>query len=292
MHVVVAANRWAEIRPALLDNLGARLELRLNDAIDSLVSRAAAAALPADVPGRALTSDGLHVQLALPRVDGRADDSRHGRGAEHDRPPGRRALGRRRAPSRSACSRACSPPTTCRRPRAAGVADRRRGARPGARARRPARRRPALPGLRRRRERQVLAAARARPRADRPTERTLQPDDRRRPPLAGRPRRSCRTSAPTPPTRSPPRRRCRRARPRADGAHGRGRRRAARGRALRRLRPQLRPDQQPARAAARPARRRPRHRPARRALPPRRRQRPRRLRSSLRAACASSGRPA
>ena len=54
VHVVVAANRWAEIRPALLDNLGARLELRLNDAIDSLVSRAAAAALPADVPGRAL----------------------------------------------------------------------------------------------------------------------------------------------------------------------------------------------------------------------------------------------
>src|SRR3954469_19418541 len=71
VHVVVAANRWAEIRPALLDNLGSRLELRLNDAIDSLVSRAAAAALPADVPGRALTADGLHVQVALPRVDGR-----------------------------------------------------------------------------------------------------------------------------------------------------------------------------------------------------------------------------
>ena len=74
VHVVVAANRWAEIRPALLDNLGTRLELRLHDAIDSLVSRQAASALPADLPGRGLTMDGLHFQAALPRVDGIAQD--------------------------------------------------------------------------------------------------------------------------------------------------------------------------------------------------------------------------
>src|SRR5918999_5066062 len=64
IHVAVAANRWAEIRPALLDNLGSRLELRLHDAIDSLVSRQAAAALPAEVPGRGLTMDGLQLQAA------------------------------------------------------------------------------------------------------------------------------------------------------------------------------------------------------------------------------------
>src|SRR5262245_34218626 len=74
VHVVVAANRWAEIRPALLDNMGTRLELRLHDAIDSLVSRQAAASLPADVPGRGLTMDALHFQAALPRVDGRAEE--------------------------------------------------------------------------------------------------------------------------------------------------------------------------------------------------------------------------
>jgi S-DNA-T family DNA segregation ATPase FtsK/SpoIIIE len=74
VHVVIAANRWAEIRPALLDNLGTRLELRLNDAIDSLISRAAADALPDDVPGRGLTMSGLHFQIALPRVDGRAEE--------------------------------------------------------------------------------------------------------------------------------------------------------------------------------------------------------------------------
>jgi S-DNA-T family DNA segregation ATPase FtsK/SpoIIIE len=75
VHVVVAANRWAEIRPALLDNLGSRLELRLNDAIDSLVSKRAAESLPAEVAGRGLTPDALHVQVALPRVDGLADEA-------------------------------------------------------------------------------------------------------------------------------------------------------------------------------------------------------------------------
>jgi S-DNA-T family DNA segregation ATPase FtsK/SpoIIIE len=73
LHVVVSTNRWADIRPALLDNLGTRLELKLNDPIDSDVSRAAASSVPADVPGRGLTPDGLHFQAALPRVDGRAD---------------------------------------------------------------------------------------------------------------------------------------------------------------------------------------------------------------------------
>ena len=53
VHVAVAANRWAEIRPALLDNLGTRLELRLHDAIDSLVSRQAAASLPPRCRGAA-----------------------------------------------------------------------------------------------------------------------------------------------------------------------------------------------------------------------------------------------
>jgi S-DNA-T family DNA segregation ATPase FtsK/SpoIIIE len=75
LHIAVTANRWAEIRPALLDNLGTRLELRLNDPIDSIVSRQAASSLPEGVEGRALTTAGTHVQIALPRVDGeRATD--------------------------------------------------------------------------------------------------------------------------------------------------------------------------------------------------------------------------
>ncbi len=73
IHVVVSANRWAEIRPSLLDNLGSRLELRLNDPVDSDISRAAAATVAEGVPGRGLTGAGLHFQAALPRVDGHAD---------------------------------------------------------------------------------------------------------------------------------------------------------------------------------------------------------------------------
>jgi S-DNA-T family DNA segregation ATPase FtsK/SpoIIIE len=46
------------------------LELRLNDPIDSDVSRAAAAAVPAGVPGRGITSSGTHFHAALPRFDG------------------------------------------------------------------------------------------------------------------------------------------------------------------------------------------------------------------------------
>jgi S-DNA-T family DNA segregation ATPase FtsK/SpoIIIE len=68
VHLVVTANRWADLRLALRDNLGGRLELRLNDPLESAVGRAAAAALPADTPGRGLTTAGLQFQAALPAL--------------------------------------------------------------------------------------------------------------------------------------------------------------------------------------------------------------------------------
>src|SRR4029453_18607209 len=46
VHLVLAANRWAELRPGLRENLGGRLELRLNDPLESEVGRTAGAALP------------------------------------------------------------------------------------------------------------------------------------------------------------------------------------------------------------------------------------------------------
>ncbi|GER89484.1 type VII secretion protein EccC [Dictyobacter vulcani] len=51
VHVVLAANRWPEIRSRLRDNIGMRLELRLNDPLDSEFGKMAAAALPTGVPG-------------------------------------------------------------------------------------------------------------------------------------------------------------------------------------------------------------------------------------------------
>ncbi|HET9559393.1 MAG TPA: type VII secretion protein EccCb, partial [Actinomycetota bacterium] len=65
VHLVLAANRWAELRPGLRESLGGRLELRLNDPLESELGRSAAADLP-ELPGRGLTQAGLQFQVALP----------------------------------------------------------------------------------------------------------------------------------------------------------------------------------------------------------------------------------
>jgi S-DNA-T family DNA segregation ATPase FtsK/SpoIIIE len=69
VHVVLVANRWVEIRNRLRDNIGTRLELRLNDPQDSEFGRVPAAAIPVGVPGRGLNKDKLQFQVALPLVD-------------------------------------------------------------------------------------------------------------------------------------------------------------------------------------------------------------------------------
>jgi len=71
IHVVVAANRWAEIRAALKELLATRIEFRLGEPFESEVNRKLAANVPEDSPGRGLTKDGLHFLAALPRIDGR-----------------------------------------------------------------------------------------------------------------------------------------------------------------------------------------------------------------------------
>lgn len=68
VHVVLSTARWADIRPALKDQLGARIELRLGDPADSEVDRRRAHQVPADTPGRGLAPDGLHMVIALPRL--------------------------------------------------------------------------------------------------------------------------------------------------------------------------------------------------------------------------------
>ncbi|MBC6451424.1 type VII secretion protein EccCb [Actinokineospora xionganensis] len=69
VHVVVTANRWADIRPTLKDQLGTRFELRLGDPSESEVNRRVAVTVPTGRPGRGLTSDELHFLTALPRLD-------------------------------------------------------------------------------------------------------------------------------------------------------------------------------------------------------------------------------
>ncbi len=76
VHVVVSIQRWMELRPALRDLIGQRLELRLGDPAESDVDRRAAKNVPEKTPGRGLSSNKLHYLTALPRVDGssNADD--------------------------------------------------------------------------------------------------------------------------------------------------------------------------------------------------------------------------
>lgn len=73
VHVIMTANRWAEIRTKLRDNIGARLELRLNDPAESEMGKAAALSLPANTPGRGVIKGGLQFQVALPQVDNESD---------------------------------------------------------------------------------------------------------------------------------------------------------------------------------------------------------------------------
>jgi S-DNA-T family DNA segregation ATPase FtsK/SpoIIIE len=76
VHVVVAASRWAEMRPALKDQIGTRIELRLGDPADSEMDRKKARQLAGGRPGRGITPDGREMVIALPRLDGTpsADD--------------------------------------------------------------------------------------------------------------------------------------------------------------------------------------------------------------------------
>ncbi|BBA96939.1 putative FtsK/SpoIIIE family protein [Actinacidiphila reveromycinica] len=73
VHLVVTANRWGDVRTTLRDAVPGRLELRLNDPGESEVDRRAARSFGAVPPGRGLAPPATQFQVALPRLDGRAD---------------------------------------------------------------------------------------------------------------------------------------------------------------------------------------------------------------------------
>ncbi len=73
VHVLISAARWQEVRPALKDSLGTRVELRLGDPLESEVDRRVAALVPANAPGRGVTAAKRQLLMALPRADGVPD---------------------------------------------------------------------------------------------------------------------------------------------------------------------------------------------------------------------------
>lgn len=80
IHVVLTANRWAELRPMLKDHIGTRIELRLGDPSESEMDRRRAHLLTTCPPGRGLTRDGKEFVVARPELD---------RIATHQAPPPR-----------------------------------------------------------------------------------------------------------------------------------------------------------------------------------------------------------
>lgn len=69
MHVVLGLTRWNDVRANLQPLIGTRIELHLNDVIDSQVGRKLAETLRDDQPGRAITDDKKFGQIALPYLD-------------------------------------------------------------------------------------------------------------------------------------------------------------------------------------------------------------------------------
>ena len=63
IHLVVTVHRWTALRPAIRDLLGTRIELRLGEAMDSIVNRKVAALVP-EQPGRGITADEKHFLMA------------------------------------------------------------------------------------------------------------------------------------------------------------------------------------------------------------------------------------
>jgi S-DNA-T family DNA segregation ATPase FtsK/SpoIIIE len=80
LHLALSANRWSEVRPALKELLGSRVELRLGEPAESEVDRRRAAAVPAR-PGHALAPDGAAAVLAAPWAGGTAGATRTARTA-------------------------------------------------------------------------------------------------------------------------------------------------------------------------------------------------------------------
>ena len=79
IHVVAATTRWLDFRPGIRDLFGSRVELRLGDPTDSLISRKAADNVPEKQAGRGLAAHpsdrnkGYHLLTVRPEVSSLGD---------------------------------------------------------------------------------------------------------------------------------------------------------------------------------------------------------------------------
>ena len=68
VHLLLTTTRYADVRTALRDYFGTRVELRLADPMESEIARKVAADVPVGAPGRGLTPDKFHFLAAVPRL--------------------------------------------------------------------------------------------------------------------------------------------------------------------------------------------------------------------------------
>jgi S-DNA-T family DNA segregation ATPase FtsK/SpoIIIE len=73
VHLLASTNRWMDVRAAVRDMFGTKVELRLGEPSDSAINRRAAVNVPERTPGRGLTPDGYHFLAGIPRIDGRPE---------------------------------------------------------------------------------------------------------------------------------------------------------------------------------------------------------------------------
>lgn len=68
IHVILATGRWADFRLQMQGMIGTRVELRLNDALDSTIDRRLLQSIRPGDQGRCATADKLLGQIALPQL--------------------------------------------------------------------------------------------------------------------------------------------------------------------------------------------------------------------------------
>ena len=68
LHVQLTSSRWGDVSARKLDQIANRIELRLNDPIDSTFGKARASAIRTSGPGRALGSNGMQLQFGMPAL--------------------------------------------------------------------------------------------------------------------------------------------------------------------------------------------------------------------------------
>ena len=73
LHLAMSATRWSELRPAVKDLMGGRIELRLGEPSESEIDRRRAAGVPTR-PGHGLSPDGAATVIAAPRLAAGASD--------------------------------------------------------------------------------------------------------------------------------------------------------------------------------------------------------------------------